>query len=49
MTADVIALRLWDEAGYIGTAATCRIHPPNGEPAAMWLELTHITRKVRTA
>jgi hypothetical protein len=21
-------------------AATCRIHPPNGEPAAMWLELT---------
>ena len=30
-------------------AATCRIHPPNGEPAAMWLELTHITRKVRTA
>ena len=30
-------------------AATCRIHPPNGEPAAMWLELSHITRKVRTA
>jgi len=30
-------------------AATCRIHPPNGEPASMWLELTHITRKVRTA
>lgn len=24
-------------------AATCRIHPPNGEPAAMWLELTDIT------
>lgn len=23
-------------------AATCRIHPPNGEPAAMWLELTEI-------
>jgi crossover junction endodeoxyribonuclease RusA len=21
-------------------AATCRIHPPNGQPAAMWLELT---------
>lgn len=21
-------------------SATCRIHPPNGEPAAMWLELT---------
>lgn len=20
-------------------SATCRIHPPNGEPAAMWLEL----------
>ena len=20
-------------------AATCRIHPPNGEPAAMWLEM----------
>jgi crossover junction endodeoxyribonuclease RusA len=24
-------------------AATCRIHPPNGEPAAMWIELTEIT------
>lgn len=24
-------------------AATCRIHPPTGEPAAMWLELTAIT------
>lgn len=24
-------------------AATCRIHPPTGEPAAMWLELTNIT------
>lgn len=24
-------------------AATCRIHPPNGEPAAMWLELSDIT------
>ncbi len=23
-------------------AATCRIHPPNGEPAAMWLELQPI-------
>jgi crossover junction endodeoxyribonuclease RusA len=23
-------------------AATCRIHPPNGEPAAMWLELTNL-------
>jgi hypothetical protein len=23
-------------------AATCRIHPPTGEPAAMWLELTNI-------
>jgi hypothetical protein len=21
-------------------AATCRIHPPNGQPAAMWLTLT---------
>lgn len=21
-------------------AATCRIHPPNGEPASMWVELT---------
>jgi hypothetical protein len=21
-------------------SATCRIHEPNGEPAAMWLELT---------
>ncbi|HET7407355.1 MAG TPA: hypothetical protein VFJ21_09525, partial [Mycobacteriales bacterium] len=21
-------------------SATCRIHPPTGEPAAMWLELT---------
>lgn len=24
-------------------AATCRIHPPNGEPPALWLELTEIT------
>jgi crossover junction endodeoxyribonuclease RusA len=24
-------------------AATCRIHPPNGEPAAMWLELSNVT------
>lgn len=24
-------------------AATCRIHPPNGEPAAMWLELDVLT------
>lgn len=24
-------------------AATCRIHPPTDEPAAMWLELTEIT------
>lgn len=24
-------------------AATCRIHPPNGEPAAMWLELSDVT------
>ena len=23
-------------------AATCRIHPPTDEPAAMWLELTNI-------
>jgi crossover junction endodeoxyribonuclease RusA len=23
-------------------AATCRIHPPNGQPAAMWLELEEI-------
>ena len=24
-------------------AATCRIHPPNGEPAAMWLSLDSVT------
>jgi Holliday junction resolvase RusA-like endonuclease len=24
-------------------AATCRIHEPDGEPAATWLELTNIT------
>lgn len=24
-------------------AATCRIHPPNGQPAALWLELSAIT------
>jgi crossover junction endodeoxyribonuclease RusA len=24
-------------------AATCRIHPPDGSPAAMWLTLDHIT------
>lgn len=24
-------------------AATCRIHPPNGQPAAMWLELDVLT------
>jgi hypothetical protein len=24
-------------------AATYRIHPPNGEPAAMWLELSNVT------
>lgn len=24
-------------------SATCRIHPPNGEPAAMWLELDVLT------
>ena len=29
--------------------STQEIHPPNGEPASMWLELSHITRKVRTA
>ena len=23
-------------------AATCRIHPPNGEPAAMWLTLEEV-------
>lgn len=23
--------------------ASCEIHPPNGQPAAMWLELTDIT------
>lgn len=23
-------------------AATCRIHPPTGEPAAMWLTLDHV-------
>lgn len=26
-------------------AATCRIHPPNGEPAAMWLELVDPDRE----
>ena len=26
-------------------AATCRIHPPNGEPAAMWLELTAVDQE----
>lgn len=24
-------------------SATCRIHPPTGEPAATWLELTNVT------
>jgi len=28
-----------DSARYV-PAATCRIHPPNGEPAAMWLTLS---------
>lgn len=23
-------------------SATCRIHPPTGEPAAMWIALTHV-------
>ena len=24
-------------------SATCRIHPPNGQPAALWLELSDLT------
>jgi hypothetical protein len=33
-----------DDSWVCVPAATCRIHPPvPGEPAAMWLELTHIT------
>lgn len=30
-----------DSARYV-PAATCRIHPPNGEPASMWVELEEI-------
>jgi hypothetical protein len=32
-----------DDSWVCVPAATCRIHPPNGQPAAMWLELDHIT------
>lgn len=32
-----------DDSWVCVPAATCRIHPPTGEPAAMWLELTAIT------
>lgn len=32
-----------DSARYV-PAATCRIHPPNGEPAAMWLTLEEVER-----
>lgn len=31
-----------DDSWVCVPAATCRIHPPDGGPAAMWLELTDI-------
>lgn len=42
---DALVLRgvLPDDSWVCVPAATCRIHPPNGEPAAMWLELDVIT------
>lgn len=32
-----------DDSWVCVPAATCRIHPPNGEPAEMWLELAVLT------
>lgn len=32
---------LHDDSWVHVPAATCRIHPPTDEPAAMWLELVH--------
>jgi hypothetical protein len=32
-----------DDSWVCVPSATCRIHPPNGQPAAMWLELSDIT------
>ena len=45
----VLAEVLHEDSWVTIPAATCRIHPPNGEPAAMWLTLDHVIRKVRTA
>lgn len=32
-----------DDSWVCVPSATCRIHPPNGEPAAMWLQLDVLT------
>ena len=42
---DALVLRgvLPEDSWVTVPCASCRIHPPNGEPAAMWLSLTSIT------
>lgn len=39
----VMANVLPDDSWVSVPSATCRIHPPNGEPASMWLELAVLT------
>ena len=39
----VITGILPDDSWVCVPSATCRIHPPTGQPAAMWLELAAIT------
>jgi Holliday junction resolvase RusA-like endonuclease len=33
---------IYEDSWVTVPSATCRIHPPNGEPAAMWVELEEV-------